>query len=996
MIGSNFVRGLGLCVAAGAIATGADAAFTGFVVTAVNVTNSGQALRVYTVVARFNGPTDTLLNAYNFGVTGGSTAAALGGFWHKDNASQNSGVLMQGFGTWSPSQTGSAVNNRPYDSYLTIGNQALGTNTSNADPSWPAAGGGWDRPDLAPGGTIGWFNSNPPNLQGRVGQNVNTATDVRIGQFVLSANDAVVRTYTLTVGFNDGTVGASAQFATATFSLSNPCPTYYRDFDGDGFGAASSGVLSSCTGQPAGYVANNLDCNDANAAINPNTIWFRDTDGDGRGFAADGTLTQCTQPAGYALIGGDNCPSIANADQADCNGNLVGDVCDIASGLSLDCDSDGRPDECEGAVRVAQASALLPISSTQFAEQVFTDLPRAYGRPPKLRIEATADLGAPNDGIVLTINGTTIGTFFSSGGSDCPAAPDLATVTFTLADFNAFLNGRALAVRATAFGVVNSATCPNGGIRFRLDYDGLPASSDCNGNGVLDSCELALGTAFDCNGNGVLDSCDIASGFATDCNGNTRPDSCDLASGASTDIDGNGRLDECSGEFVVGGSGFASIQAAINAAPTGATIKVAPGTHGPIDLSGKSVTVQSLGGAGVSFIDGGGTQRCVTMVQPGPGISTVQGFTIRNGSAADGAGVRAIGSALHLRNCILRNNTAVYSGGAVAATDSAMVISNCEFTDNSAQRGAGVFTQLISTFALVIVRDSTMTGNVASERGGGAMNLGRLFLQRVTLEHNSAGVEGGGLATGLGMSSELASCRFCINSPQNTSGSYDEIEPNIFSQDCNANGVCDADEFPVLAQFDCNTNGILDACDISAGTSQDCNANGIPDSCDIASGASGDVDSNGIPDDCKPDCDNDNLPDAWELLQGLDADCNGNNTIDRCEFAQVPALDCDGNLVLDSCEIAALASRDCNANGTLDRCEIAANPSLDKNSNGHLDDCELRRGDLNLDGVVGSSDLSIMLALWGFTNPPVGDLNGDGVVSAGDLAIILVKWGTTP
>jgi MYXO-CTERM domain-containing protein len=209
-----------IAAVAGLAATGmASAAFTSFVVTSANVTNSGQSLTVYTVVARFDGAADTLLNCFNFGITGGSTAAALGGFWHKDLNTTNSNVLTQASGTWSPSQTGSAANNRPYDSYLTIGNQALGTNTSNADPSWPAAGGGWDRPDLAAGGTIGWFNSNPPNLQGRVGVGANTATDVRIGQFVLSANDNVLRTYTLTAGYNNGAPGASAQFATGTFTL---------------------------------------------------------------------------------------------------------------------------------------------------------------------------------------------------------------------------------------------------------------------------------------------------------------------------------------------------------------------------------------------------------------------------------------------------------------------------------------------------------------------------------------------------------------------------------------------------------------------------------------------------------------------------------------------------------------------------------------------------------------------------------------------------------
>jgi hypothetical protein len=44
--------------------------------------------------------------------------------------------------------------------------------------------------------------------------------------------------------------------------------TYYRDADGDGYGTASDTKISNCT-PPAGYVKDNTDCNDANAAINP-------------------------------------------------------------------------------------------------------------------------------------------------------------------------------------------------------------------------------------------------------------------------------------------------------------------------------------------------------------------------------------------------------------------------------------------------------------------------------------------------------------------------------------------------------------------------------------------------------------------------------------------------------------------------------------------------------------------------------------------------------
>jgi hypothetical protein len=197
----------------------ASASFTGFNVTSTNVTNSGQNLVVYSVFARFNGPTDTLLNCFNLG---SSTAGGLVGYWHKDNADYNSGVLSQEFGTWNPSQTGSISLNRPFDSYLTVGGQAAGTNTSNADPSWVTGGNAdarsWNRPDLPNNGTLGLFNSNPPNLQGRVGTAPNTATDVRIGQFVLSAGHSA-RTMTLTVGYNDGVPGSAVQFGTGTFDL---------------------------------------------------------------------------------------------------------------------------------------------------------------------------------------------------------------------------------------------------------------------------------------------------------------------------------------------------------------------------------------------------------------------------------------------------------------------------------------------------------------------------------------------------------------------------------------------------------------------------------------------------------------------------------------------------------------------------------------------------------------------------------------------------------
>ncbi len=127
---------------------------------------------------------------------------------------------------------------------------------------------------------------------------------------------------------------------------------WYLDSDGDNFGHPTNSIFS-CS-QPAGYVANNQDCNDTNGQIFPNApelcngidddcdglvdtddpdlaglgIWYADNDGDSFGDAQNSTMS-CAQPLGYVAN---------NSDCNDTNPLVFPGGTEVCNGFDDDCD----------------------------------------------------------------------------------------------------------------------------------------------------------------------------------------------------------------------------------------------------------------------------------------------------------------------------------------------------------------------------------------------------------------------------------------------------------------------------------------------------------------------------------------------------------------------------------------------------------------------------------------------------------------------------------
>ncbi|MBN1884346.1 MAG: T9SS type A sorting domain-containing protein [Candidatus Krumholzibacteriota bacterium] len=230
------------------------------------------------------------------------------------------------------------------------------------------------------------------------------------------------------------------------------------------------------------------------------------------------------------------------------------------------------------------------------------------------------------------------------------------------------------------------------------------------------------------------------------------------------------------------GSGqYPDIQSAIAAAADGDVIELGNGTYTgdgnrDLDTQGKRIRIRSGSGtAELVVIDcegsAAGPHRAFNFQSGETGDTILENFTILNGHAATGGGIRCSGASPAIFNVRFAGCTADTDGGGLGCVDhSSPALTEVVFDGCSAgEKGGGLYA---TDFSSPVMLGCIFDGNQAVTRGGGAIFTVNSFptLDACVFEGNTAGY-GGGLAVVYSYG-PVTGCSFFGNTASEGGGMY--------------------------------------------------------------------------------------------------------------------------------------------------------------------------------------------------------------------------------